>query len=260
MTYGKTKKQLQSKQRKRRGNSRYIATYLSIAILIPIMISIAYIIASRVEYFTITRIEIVGNQNLNSSFLEEMSSGFIGMNLFSVSEKNISLKYENIVRVKNTKIKRILPDKLRIIVNERTGHFYIKTVEGYLIPIDKGMVVLDNNGFYLSEDLPIIDTDLSVNALTTGTVLENDFIVEVYQIHSIIEESLIDSKFISEYYRLNSDLYIIEARTGSRICIGSKNYEERLTKLEFVWRNIGIETHQEIDLRFDNQVVLRGNQ
>lgn len=257
MKHGKTKSRIKPKIKKRRGISRYIVTYLLIFLSLPVLYLAARFAASRVDYFTIERIEIVGNVNLNSSFLEEMSSGFIGMNLYSISKQNISLKYENIVRVKDTKIGRVLPDKLRIKIIERIGYLYIKTIEGYLIPIDREMIVLDSNGSYISEDLPVVDTDLSIDALSTGSVLENEFIEQVMLVHSAIERSRIDPDSISEYYRVDNDLFFIEAKTGARICLGAEDYEDRLSKLEFVWENVGIETHRKIDLRFNNQVVLK---
>lgn len=240
---------------KRRGNSRYVVFYLFICLTIFAALSTAYHFAKKMDYFLIESITITGNKNLNSSFMNEMAQEFIGHNLFSLNRQSLIIKYENIVRIKRVRVRKILPNRLRIDIQEREGFLYIKTTEGHLVPIDEDMVILDNTGFYLSENLPVVDTGYSVETLTAGSALDSEYLTLIMKIHNIIRESRIDAGHISEYYMKKDNLYLVEANTGARICIGQGNFNDKLKKLEFIWNNVGIEKHTLINLRYRNQVV-----
>lgn len=242
---------------KKRGNSRYIVLFLFLAVALIILGNLAFHFAKQMDFFKINHIVVTGNQNLNESFIEEMAYEYIGQNLFSVSKQSLEEKYINIVRVKDTKVSRRIPNKLIINITERLGVIYIKTSEGKLIPIDEQMVVLDNKGFFLNEDLPIVQTDISSDLLIPGTTMEKELISEVMKVHALINKSMINAESISEYYFENDNLHLIEANTATRICLGREPYQDNLNKLEFMWSNLGIENNKYIDLRFNNQVVIK---
>jgi len=200
---------------------------------------------------------VTGNTNLEEEFLTGLAVEFIGSNLYSVPLKTIGYKYDNIVRIDRLRIRRVFPNKLKIVIQERIGCMYIKTTEGFLIPIDEQRTILDNRGFYLNEDLPIIHTDLRAKDLVVGEVLDNDLVVRIYNVHNYLVKSNIDERIVSEYYTKNNDICLIDSKTGSSICLGRDNYSERLQKLAFILDNMGLEPRTFIDLRFADQVVIR---
>lgn len=245
------------KQRKRRGNSRFILLFLGMVLLLITIITGFSHVIKHLSWFDIRRIVVSGNVNLEDTFLQELAAEFIGTNLYSIPLKNVSYKYENIVRIKRLRVRRVFPNRLKLIVNERVGFVYIKTAEGSLVPIDIEKTILDRKGFYLKEDLPVVHTNISVRELNTGDVLENSFVDKICEIHKMILSSNISESSISEYYQHNNDLFLIELNTGSRICLGRDNYPEKLQKLEFVFENIGIERLSFLDLKFADQIVIR---
>ena len=244
-------------RRKRRGNSRYILLFLLISFLLISTLYGFFFAIRNLSLFNVKAIIIAGNTNLDEEFLKELAGEFIGSNLYSIPLKTIGYKYDNIVRIDRLRIRRVFPNKLKIIVQERIGYMYIKTVEGLLIPVDVQKTILDKRGSYLSEDLPIIHTELRERDLVVGKVLEDDHVDRVYEIHKYLINGNIDEKIVSEYYLRNNDLHLIDSGTGSSICLGRKQYSEKLQKLEFILDNMGIEPGTYIDLRFADQVVIR---
>ncbi len=248
---------------KRRGHSRYLLLFAAISIVLVIGVYIGSLQLKNMEYFTVNKIEVVGNVNLNSLFLEELSKEFIGMNLFSVNLDDLIFKYDNIARINSIKAKRDIPDKLVIVIKERIGYLYVKTVEGILFPIDFERIVLDNRGFYPNEDLPVYDSNLSSEQLVIGDNIIDDGLETIFSVNSIIKASNFNEKYISEYYFTGDDLNIVidtskNSTTICHVCLGNGNYQDKIEKLQFISDNVGIEHLTVLDFRFNDQVVIRG--
>jgi len=62
---------------------------------------------------------------------------------------------------------------------------------------------------------------------------------------------------ISEYYTINNTVYIIDARNGLRLIPSTKNLARQLSRYEFVKDNGNVSNNAILDLRFDNQVVVK---
>ncbi|MBW6516416.1 MAG: FtsQ-type POTRA domain-containing protein [Candidatus Cloacimonetes bacterium] len=245
------------KLRKRRGNSRYYLLFIVLAFLFLSMIMGFSHLVRHLSMFNIHRIIIVGNQNLDENFLQDLAAEFIGENLYSIPVRNVSNKYEDIVRIASLRVSRSFPNRLKIMINERIGYVYIRTIEGSLVPLNIQRIILDAKGIYPQEDLPIIHSRLSVSDLTTGSILDDDHIEKILNVHELILKSNIDERSISEYYIQNNNIYLIESMTGSKVILGDKDFPQRIQKLEFVMDNIGLNRRSTVDPRFDGQVVIR---
>ncbi len=274
--FGKRKishRQVRPKNRKRRGNSRYILFFILICLLIGSTGWGLSLMVRKLDFFNIRTIDVTGNQQLEEEFLKELAAEFIGKNLYEVPLRNVSYKFENIIRIERVRIRRVFPNKLKLIVQERTGYIYLKTVEGILVPLDKEKRVLatpnssyqkedytsagtDSKSFYLREDLPIFHSGLSIKDLNTGDIVNDRSLERVYHVHRLITGGRIEENSISEYYLQDDDIFLIEMRTGSIICLGEKNYPEKLHKLEFVLENVGLDPNTFLDLKFKDQVVI----
>ena len=79
-------------KKKRRGSSRYFVVFIFLIILLfGGFIGIKRLIQS-IGYFNIEKIEVVGNNILETDFLLNLCNDLIGENLFSVSKKDILKK------------------------------------------------------------------------------------------------------------------------------------------------------------------------
>ena len=62
---------------------------------------------------------------------------------------------------------------------------------------------------------------------------------------------------ISEYYTIDNTVYIIDARNGLRLIPSEKNLAKQLSRYEFVRDNGNVSQSSILDLRVDNQVVVK---
>ncbi len=253
----KNNRRSSNQRKKRRGNSRYILLFIGICLLALSILWGFHHIIQKMSIFNVSRIVIAGNINLEEEFLKEIATEFIGTNLYSVPLKTVMSKYDTVPRVKKMNVRRVFPNRLKLIIQERESYMYLKTEDGSLIPIDEQYTVLDKKNSYLLEDLPIIHTNYRSADFTPGTMVEDEKIVFIFEVHNLFKESKIDENLISEYYIEDDDLHIIELNTGSEICFGNDKFPEKIEKLAFVWENFGFENKQRVDLRFKDQVVMR---
>lgn len=244
--------------KKRRGNSRFFAIFF-IALLTLCGLYYGLIeLLKQADIFDVKTIEIVGNQNLTKEFLLKVVSDYQNRNLFSFSKREIRNEYENIVRIKQIKVTKILPNKLRIRVLERKGIFYIKTLDGKFIPIDREKMLLDYRNFYYAEDLPVISWNVYSSQLHVGRKVASpyiDYIFNLYENISEFDRSFIDN--ISEIYKKENQVYIVDNEVGCRILLGEGDLKRKLYRYKFLKNNQGIEKNAVVDLRFANQVITR---
>jgi len=73
----------------------------------------------------------------------------------------------------------------------------------------------------------------------------------------IVEDAPEFATNISEYYTIDNTVYIIDARNGLRLIPSEKNLAKQLSRYEFVRDNGNISQSSILDLRTDNQVVVK---
>ncbi|MCK4694671.1 MAG: FtsQ-type POTRA domain-containing protein [Candidatus Cloacimonetes bacterium] len=247
-------------KKKRRGSSRYFVVFIFLIILLfGGFIGIKRIIQS-IGYFNIEKIEVVGNNILEPDFLLNLCNDLIGENLFSVSKKDILKKYENVIRIKDIKVLKIIPGKLKIKIIERKAVFLIKTKEGVLYPVDEDKIILDSN-YSFKEILPIISLGLSKNEIIFGKVISNEFIDRIFDFRLSVNS--VESKFfnkISEFYEEDEDIYMVELNKGYKIIFGDGEMEDKLKRFMFLEKNRDFERGSIIDLRFKDRLIIRSEE
>jgi cell division septal protein FtsQ len=244
--------------KKKTGSSRYFFYFIfSTGIIVAAYFGVKSLII-KMDMFYINKIEISGNINLESEFLQNLSRDFLGQNLYAVSKKDVLQKYENIVRIDDIKVIKVFPDELRIMVKEKRGTFYLKSKEGELFPIDRNRIVLDNKNFYEHEIIPVIETEIPSDNFLFGEKIENDFVERVFTFYGrLIKTDPEFSNHISEFYEDDGDIIMVETNVGYRIIFGDDEVEEKLKRYVFLEQNRTFEKGTIVDLRFKNQLVIR---
>ncbi len=247
--------------RKRTGSSRYFVIFLfAICLLIGIYLGIKNLM-SRVNWFHIKDISIEGNENLEKQFLSNLSLDFVGSNLYAISKNDVKLKYENIVRIADLEIRKVFPNKIKIIIKERKGLFNIKTLEGDIFPVDKEMIVLDNDSIYPDEILPVVETQLSSNDLRFGETAEDTFLQRVYVFYRQVVPTFPDFiQNVSEFYPRENEIFIVEANIGYKIVFGEEEIIDKVRRYEFLEQNRKFEKDKIVDLRYPDQLVIRSEE
>lgn len=111
-------------------------------LLIVFLVSIGATLCLKLPYFNIKSIEVKNNRNIPMQEIINLSGLKPDKNIFYL---NLNEARTNILKnsyILNVSIKRKLPNKLEINVDERTAIFYIKKNDKYLI-VDSSGVVLE---------------------------------------------------------------------------------------------------------------------
>lgn len=243
---------------KKRGNSRYFFFLLTSGIVLLVAFFGGRYLICTTDYFTIEKIEVVGNDNLETDFLYNLVKDLLGRNLHLTKNAEIASRFENVVRVKDVSIARTLPGKLRITIKERVGRFFLRTAQGTVFTLDAEGMVLDNDNFYEGENFPIITTTLQDDEVEVGAFLHDAFVDSVYSFCDAVlavEPTFFNT--ISEIYRHDDDLYLVEMLTGYKIIFGDGDLERKIKQYRFLEQNAIFEKNRIVDLRFADQLVIR---
>ncbi|MDP2172998.1 MAG: FtsQ-type POTRA domain-containing protein [Candidatus Cloacimonadaceae bacterium] len=249
---------MKTETRKRRGNSRYYLFFVLSLVIVTSVGAAAYLVGVNLPWIDLQEIKISGNSSISDSTIIAIINPYMDTNLLSIPSSEIEKKILRFARVKDVKIKKSLLHTLVCEIEERSGLLYLRSVEGDLFPIDKDAVVLEKPDNIYREDLPIVATYLSNKQLTSGTKLQKPYLKRIIKIHQdICAQSPDFSPLISEYYFIDDTIYLVDAKYGTRIIPCENNIAKQLQRYLFVQDNGNIDRNSLVDLRFDNQVVVK---
>jgi cell division protein FtsQ len=126
--------QLIEKRRKRKKVKRGL-------LLIVILISVSITLCLKLPYFNIKAIEVTNNRNIPSQEIIDLSNLKLEKNIFYLDFKEVKTNILTNSYILNVQLKRKLPNKINISVEERTAIFYIKKENKYLIVDNEGIIL-----------------------------------------------------------------------------------------------------------------------
>ena len=132
----KNKEKLLSKRKKNKKIKR-------IVLLSIIMLSTLITLCVKLPYFNIKNIEIIGNMNSSKAEINEAAKIELGSNIFSASFIDSKKQIMKNPYVLGVKVNKVLPNKIRIQIEERVAVFYGK--------VDNIYYILDNRGILLEK-------------------------------------------------------------------------------------------------------------
>lgn len=247
-----------SKQRKRRGNSRYYMFFIVAMIGLSGLGIGVYALLMNVSWFDATNVQYSGNSSVPDSLILPIINKYKGHNLLSIPSGELRKELQGFARVNHVEIRKRLPHSLEIKLSERQGLLYVKSTEGDLYPIDADGLVLEQYDKVYREDLPVVATYLTNSQMKPGTVLSKPYLRKILTLHKQICKSAPDFVAnISEYYMIDNIIHIIDTRYGTRIIPSETDIAGQLKRYSFVQENGNIDPNSVIDLRYDNQVVVK---
>ncbi|MCB5247671.1 MAG: FtsQ-type POTRA domain-containing protein [Candidatus Cloacimonetes bacterium] len=247
-----------TKSRKRRGNSRYFVFFLLILMGLTALGFGSYRLLANLDWLNVRKLEISGNSAVADSLLRGALQPYLGQNLLKLDQAEIKAQVSGFARVKSVKVKRKLFNTLLVKITERKPTLYVKSLEGDLHPVDEEGIVLEHYGGVYTENLPLVNLLVHNADLHSGQKLSNASLDKVLATHRrILGEAPDFAPNISEYYTIDNTVYIIDARNGLRLIPSEKNLARQLSRYEFVRDNGNVNQSSILDLRTDNQVVVR---
>lgn len=246
------------RDKKRRGNSRYYLFFL-LSLIAVVALSTGLVYALRhLSIFELKSVSFTGNLAVPDSLITQCTDRYLGTNLFRISKAELQRDLKGISRVKELKVRKHLLNKLSLTISEREGLLYIKSFEGSLYPIDEDAIVLARYAKVYKEDLPIYSSYYKDTQFKAGVKLAKPDLKRVLALHKrIIKEAPEHLHIISEYYMIDNTINIIDARYGTRIIPSEEDMAIQLKRYQFVQDNGNISRRSVVDLRFENQVVVK---
>ncbi len=166
--------------------------------------------------------------------------------------------------IKDAVVERDLPATLKITITERLPLAIVNSAE--ILYLDEDGVVLPHSISKQLFDLPVLSGISPEIALAPGGTINNPDVHEALQI--LAASKLVNKELyhlISEVrLRSGGDIVLYAAEWGVPIIFGRGDIANKLVRLEAFWNDIvrekGSQRLQYVDLRFDDQVVVRWNQ
>jgi len=189
------------------------------------------------NFFNVKKIEVVGLNKTDNSFLENEFTDLVGSNIFTLNKKSFEL-INSVNQIKSYNVKKIYPNQVKVYLESAKAIGFVKNINEF--------VILGNNGKILEpETLPENIPEV------TGT---ND-IKKIFQTIEIIKKSDFDIRKIKKINFFLSKRIDIEFENKKKIKFPI-NFT--INDLNFGFRVINDEKFNQvkiIDLRIPNKVI-----
>jgi cell division protein FtsQ len=230
-TRKKTKKEIEKDKRIKK--MKIIKKILKLLILIA-LVAIAFIYISTSPFFNITEIELSGNSRFSQSTYINLANIPLNTNIFNFRKSEIISNLKQNAYVENVVIRRIIPNKVKIEIEERTVDFTVKISETEYIYINKNGYILEKN---VNENKTVILKGIStdIENIVEGQQLnENDIekINDVIKIQNAMKNNEIQESFDEIDVSSKYDYILKFENEAKEVYIGDTN--DLNTKMMFM--------------------------
>jgi len=239
--------------RKRRGNTRYFAWFLTIIGGLYLAFRLILLLLYSLNIFMIKDLSFTGQMAIATDNLKQAGDDLIGRNLFRVSQEEVKDIYSSFSRIKDLSISRRLFGKLQINIVERKPVFQVLTHDGKILLVDDESVILSLSESSLTENPTIISVKALSDTLEPGKSLKDPFLEEMLKMYPKIKEAEPDFyDYISEIYVKDGDLYMVESRQGYRIILPRENLLQNIIDYMDIKNTYSFDNKTIIDMTIEN--------
>lgn len=255
MGIDRTKRQ---KQNALKAMAKRVLTVLFISVLIVASMYV-YNYLTTAESFAIHEVEFRGMSRADASEIEDMLADLIGQNILLVPLDTYVDRIKTHPRVEHVSMSRVLPDRVTCVVEERKPVALIFTDR--FLEVDRHGMVMGDDEYSAILDLPII-TGLSKGDVEIGKINSDPSLRNALYALGLCKR--FGGEFAEDISELKLSPKGVSIRSLKKDCVlllGNTDYENRLKKY-FLLKDTLAEKEPAarlIDLRFDDQVVLRGS-
>lgn len=240
---------------------------LGMIVLIPLIASLIVLGVFAMQWregLKIQRVVVDGARTLTANEIFALAGSPSKAGMYSVDLHDIQRRIGRHPFIKDVCVTRQYPKMLRIDIEEREPVASFNA--GQLLYLDAEGVVLPGVAGPRKFDLPLISGIAGLERAEVGKRLEN---AEVFEALSVVRAAQdLDTAMyhlISEVNMGNgNDMVLYSSDVGVPIILGRGEVGRKLVTLETFWKNFvgtsDVEKIKYIDLRYDEQVVVRWNQ
>lgn len=209
----------------------------------------------------VEKLVIEGCQSLSESAI--IASANIPMNT-PMADVDLAEIEQGLARqpyIRTVQACREFPDRVCLTIEEREPIALVNV--GAMYYIDADAVLLPTTPSAKELDVPVISGLGASPAAQPGKTLQNRQVADAIQLYRVAQE--LDSSIahmISEINMNNGgDIVVYAAEGGIPIIVGRGDFGKKLVALESFWHDVvrqgGVGNIEQIDLRFEDQVVVR---
>lgn len=208
------------------------------------------------SFFALKEINIQGNNILNKDEILVVTNEYMRNNLFLINPVNIQQKLKKeFYLLRTVNLKKRLPNKLNIIVEERTPYLLLK-IKGRLFAVDKEGFLLYETQKQRPELLPV--AQIPVENLIVGKKVTAPYMNNLLNIVECLDKPLLEKIDYLEITTEN-ELYMI-MKDSIKVRLGTwHQLNERLALLPAILKMVKEKklTVLYIDLRFKDTPVVK---
>lgn len=234
---------------------RVIAVFIVGVLIVSSMYLYNY--ATTSKRFAIERVELTGLSRVPEADVRRLVADLEGTNILLAPLDACEARLEACPRVASVSVRRVLPNRVVYAISEREPVALVFTDRYF--EIDASGMVMPGDAYTALLDLPTI-TGVPADQVRPGEVCHNAMVTGALEALDVCRSWGGDfAGEIAELRATSAGLSIRSLREDCVLLVGDTNFEQRLRKF-FVLRNELARRESPgrlIDLRFDNQVVLR---
>ncbi|MGM0370350.1 MAG: cell division protein FtsQ/DivIB [Bacillota bacterium] len=186
-----------------------------LGILMILLIIIGLVSFLNSNYFIVEEVHIKGNDSLSDKFIVEYSNLDREINIFNVEQEELANQLVDLPQVKGAVVKRSLPRKIYIEIQERVPIAIVSNKSSYLV-IDKEAWILDKIDNLNDTKLPLfVDQDLVIKQNKVELTAESELAVNYL---SKLSEQLL--KEVKEFKIASSQNVELILREGGQVNLG----------------------------------------
>lgn len=207
------------------------------------------------RHFTVQSVRITGNNFVTMEELSPYLQRVKGNNIFKLDIADMANRLRNNPWIKDVSVRRELPSSIAINIVERTPAVYINSKNGLYLSDEEG-ILLGEKGVS-SFGLPVV-YGISLEGTGTGKKTNSEALFSAIRIKKELSSiPWIELPLTGIEVDGRSDITL--HMRGYRIKLGHDRYKDKLRRFNEIAGDLngkGI-PYKEVDLRFDNQVVVQ---
>ena len=196
------------------------------------------------SFFKIKKIEIEGIQNSDRKEIEEKFNPFKEKNIIFTNQKQFRKLIDNLKLVKEIKVKKIYPDKIKITIKEFKiiGIFVDEKNQKEYILTDHGKIINNYNKKQFN-DLPLV----------FGENADKFF----FTFYPSLEATGFEIELIKYFNYFDIKRWDIILKDGKLIKLPSTNYEKSLKKFLSIYETENFKKFRVFDFRVNGQLIIK---
>ena len=190
--------------------------------------------------FTIKNILIENNKVIEKEEILKELAFLYKKDLMFIDDLKIKKAFQNIPFILGAKIKKIYPDTLKIIIEEKKPiAIMIIEKKKFYITQKGNLIDFDNNKKF--SDLPLVFGGSKNFSVLLDTLKKTNFYI----------------KDIKNFYFFEIGRWDIEFKDGKILKLPTENFEQSLINFNEIYDNRKFKDYKIFDYRIDNQLILK---